>query len=142
MRPIMVDMSQSQMGDTSLRDIAGRDVNTIVTNIDKIIALITGDIERLEARISSIEGAQSLYAQERQALTRALTVLATENKSVRDIQEMLESQIKLDRAERTQRRIALDVTLIALVCCNIGTIVLVVVLTRRLLQNRNTVLSP
>lgn len=111
------------MGDVTNRDAAGRDIYNIVASVDALAEVLHANLERIDARVMALERAEIQHANERQALTRALMVMANESTSVRAVQRQLDEQLISERSERGRRRRQLDGILMALVAVNAAGIV-------------------
>lgn len=115
------DFSGSQIGDFTQRDIA-QTITNVTNNLGDVMTLLRNDLETIEGRVNTLEQEGRQHNSERQALTRLLTMLATESRTVGDVHQLLERQIEGERAERSQRRRYLDMmlsSLIALVAVNL-----------------------
>jgi ABC-type transporter Mla subunit MlaD len=104
----------AQLGDVSQGDVA-QTITNITNNLGDVITILRNDLVNLEGRVDTLEKAERQHTTERQAMTRLITMLASESRTVSDVQELLERQIEGDRAERAQRRRYLDTMLSALV---------------------------
>jgi DNA repair exonuclease SbcCD ATPase subunit len=112
------DFSGGQLGELNQGDTAGGNIYHISASIDALIELLQNNLEQTNQRVQRLEEIESLHAQERQSLTRALMMLANESTSVRDVQRQLDEQIASERHERTDRRRYLDRVLYALIALN------------------------
>jgi hypothetical protein len=120
----------AQVGDLRTGDIAGSDINNVVTHVvnvatslEQVTTILREDIQMIESRISTLEIVERQHASERSAMTRLITMLATESKTVSDIQDLLMHQIEGDKDERVQRRRYLDTmmtSLLVLAFINLG----------------------
>jgi hypothetical protein len=115
-------MGDSQLGDMSANDVAGGNLTKIHVSSDQAIHLLSMDVQALSVRLETLERADAQHSNERAALTRLITMLATEAHTVSEVQALLERQMKSDAAERRQRRRYLDgvlFTLLALAVVNV-----------------------
>lgn len=108
-------MSGSQLGDLNQGDIAGGNIYNISASIDALVEMLHSNLERVNLRVSRLEEIELQHAQERQALTRALMMLANESTSVKVVQRQLEEQIASEQKERASRRRYLDRVLYGLI---------------------------
>jgi hypothetical protein len=116
------DLSGSNVGDLSQRDVANTIYN-ITASLGEATKLLQNDVDRLHLRVDVIERLEAQHSNERQALTRLITQLATESKTVSDVHDLLTHQIEGDAAERGYRRRYLDTMLsglVALAVINVG----------------------
>jgi type VI protein secretion system component VasF len=102
------------MGDLSQRDVA-QTITNVTNNLGEAVSVLRADLEVIEGRIATLEQEGRQHSSERQALTRLLTMLATESRTVGDVHQLLERQLDGEHAERDQRRRYLDTMLTALV---------------------------
>lgn len=118
----MSDLSSAQIGDLTHGDTAGGNIYHITASIDALVEALQANLERTEARVARLEEIEAQHAQERQALTRALMLLANESTSVKSVQRLLNEQITAERADRDHRRRYLDRVLYALIALNAASI--------------------
>jgi hypothetical protein len=118
----VVGFGSAQTGDVRTGDVAGDDINKVVnyvynvtTSLEQVTHMLREDFQRFEIRIETLETVERQHASERQALTRLITMLATESKTVADVQDLLERQISAESVERGQRRRYLDSMLALLI---------------------------
>jgi hypothetical protein len=125
-----INLRGAQTGDVKANDIAGNDINAInyvynvTTSLEQVTKILSEDIQQIESRLSTVETVERQHATERAALTRLITMLATESKTVSDVQNLLERQIKSDSTDRDHRRRYLDVMLSALVILAIANLMI------------------
>jgi ABC-type transporter Mla subunit MlaD len=117
-----LSFGSSQTGDVSAGDIASGDViktvahvYNVTTSLEQVTTMLREDLQQFESRLNTLEIVERQHASERQSLTRLITFLATESKTVSDVQRLLEKQINSESAERSQRRHYLDSMLLLLV---------------------------
>jgi hypothetical protein len=117
-----IGLNDAQIGDFTAGDIAGSDITKVIshvynvtTSLEQVTTILREDIQLIEARINTLETVERQHTSERSALTRLITMLATESKTVSDIQDLLAHQIEGDKDERVQRRHYLDTMLTSLV---------------------------
>lgn len=123
-----VDFGSAQVGDTEIGDVAGANIIKTVNHIynmttalEQVTRMLSDDVQSIESRLSAIEVIERQHSNERASLTRLITMLATESKTITDVQNLLERQISSEAEERAQRRRYLDLmlsTLIALAIAN------------------------
>ncbi len=113
----MENQSGLNLGSAQLGDMSAGDIAQTIYNIssEQAIKLIAADLEALHQRIQVLERAETSHTNERQAMTRLITMLASESRTVSDVQALLEQQIASEGAEREQRRRYLDAMLTSLV---------------------------
>jgi chromosome segregation ATPase len=117
-----LNLGSSQMGEFTSRDVA-QTITNITTDLGEVMTYLRRDLEVLEGRVATLEQEGRQHNSERQALTRLLTMLATEARTVGDVHQLLERQIDGEREERSQRRRYLDTmltSLVALAFINLG----------------------
>lgn len=117
-----LNLKGSQTGDVKAGDIAGHDINQVVTHIynvttslEQVTTMLREDMQTVENRLSTLELVERQHANERQAMTRLITMLATESRTVSDVQKLLKTQIVSEADERAQRRRYLDTMLTSLI---------------------------
>lgn len=104
---MVADFSGMQAGDFSPRDIA-QTITNINAQLGDVLTLLQKDIEAHDRRISALETWQSMYTDEKQALTGLLIGARNEARTVSDVHDLLKSQIANERSERDHRRRHLD----------------------------------
>jgi cobalamin biosynthesis Mg chelatase CobN len=117
-----LNFGSAQTGDVKAGDIAGDDIvktinyiYNVANSLDQVTRMLREDFQRFEVRIETLETVERQHSSERQAMTRLITLLATESHTVSDVQNLLEKQIESETAERGQRRRYLDTMLSALI---------------------------
>lgn len=109
-----VSFGGAQLGDVDTGGIAGGNYTSIRVSSEQAISLLAGDVQALTERLATLERIDTQHANERAAMTRLITMLATESRTVGDVQDLLERQISAESAERGQRRRYLDTMLTGL----------------------------
>jgi hypothetical protein len=107
-----LNLGSSQLGDMKAGDIAQTIYNI---SSEQAIQLMAANLDALHERIQVLERAEASHNNERQAMTRLITMLASESRTVSDVQALLEQQIASEAAERQQRRRYLDMMLTSLI---------------------------
>lgn len=100
------------MGDFKPRDVANTIVNT-TAHYGEIFELLKKDLDLLDGRITVLEQKQEYSTEQRKAVTQTLTQMMHENKTSKDVYELLERQINREHGDRERRRGYLDKVLIA-----------------------------
>lgn len=104
-------MVAGQMGDMSVGDIAQNIYNL---SSDQAVKMLAEMLQAVSDRTGVLERAEAQHSDERQAMTRLITMLASESRTVSEVQDLLERQLEADRAERDERRRFLDLVLLTL----------------------------
>lgn len=110
----MSDFRGSNVGDLTQGNVA-ETIYNVTTSLEQVTTILREDYERLQAQVDALEIIERQHTTERQALTRLITMLATESRTVKDVQDLLTRQIDSESEERAQRRKYLDTMLTALV---------------------------
>ncbi len=94
---------------------AGRDVHNYAAALDQVIAVLNARyddlVERMDVlhqRIAHLEALEETYINDRRVMTRLIGSMGVESVSIRDVQALLEEQVRADRADRDARRRFLD----------------------------------
>jgi hypothetical protein len=110
-----LNLGSAQTGDIDVGDIAGNDINRVVahvynvtTSLEQVTTILREDMQQIDSRLGTLETVERQHANERAAMTRLITMLATESKTVADVQDLLERQIKSESSDRNHRRRYLD----------------------------------
>ena len=107
------------MGDLNQGEVAGGNIYHITASIDAMVELLQGNLERITARVTTLEDISRQFSLERGSLLRSVTMIANESRSVRDIQSLLDKKILSDNVDRDARRKFLDRILFALLFVNL-----------------------
>jgi len=118
-----VDMSGASVGDFKPRDVAQTIVNTSA-HYNEIFELLKKDLDGLEGRVTSLERQQEYSVEQKKAVTQTLAQMMHENKTSKDVYELLEQQINREHSDRDKRRSYLDKVLIAVLAFSVANIVL------------------
>jgi hypothetical protein len=110
-----VSFGGAQIGDMDAGGVAGGNLTNIRVSSDQAISLLSADVQAVLERLERLERVEMQHISERQALTRMLTQLATESRTVSDVHDLLLNQIDGNTADRAQRRRYLDSMLSALI---------------------------
>jgi hypothetical protein len=114
-----VSFGGEQMGDMDAGGVAGGNLTNIRVSSDQAISLLSADVQAVLERLERLERVEMQHISERQALTRMLTQLATESRTVSDVHDLLLHQIDGNTADRSQRRRYLDTMLSALIVLSV-----------------------
>jgi exonuclease VII large subunit len=98
-----------------LGDVSAGNLTKIHVSSDQAIQMINADVQAVIERLAILERTEVQHIQERQALTRLITQLATEAKTVGDVHDLLMHQLASDAANRRQRQRYLDTMLTSLI---------------------------
>jgi hypothetical protein len=110
------DFTGSQLGDLSAGNIAGTIYNV---SSEQAIRMLANDLQATDGRVAALERAEAHHSNERGAMTRLITMLASEAHTVSEVQGLLERQITSEAEERGQRRRYLDTMLTTLVALSV-----------------------
>lgn len=122
----MVDLGSSQLGDLNTGDVA-QTIYKISMSLEQSFALLKEDIARLNERINILEVVERQHNTERASLTRLITQLAVESRSVKDVHDLLTRQIDSESDDRNARRHYLDMMLSFLVILAVGNLVFAII---------------
>jgi hypothetical protein len=117
------DFSGAQLGDLTQRD-AAQTIYNITASLGEATKLLQNDIDRLHLRVDAIERIEQQHAQERQSMTRVITMLGTESHTVGDVHKLLERQINGDHLERLARQRWLNSVLSSLIALAVVNVLL------------------
>jgi hypothetical protein len=107
-----LNLGGAQLGEMSAGDIAQTIYNV---SSEQAIRMLADEVAALTGRLQVLERAELQHTNERQAMTRLITMLASESRTVSDVLELIQGQIASEGAEREQRRRYLDTMLTSLV---------------------------
>jgi hypothetical protein len=108
------DYGGAQLGDLTQRD-AAQTIYNITASLGEATKLLQNDIDRLHLRVDAIERIEQQHANERAAMTRLVTMLGTESRTVGDVHQLLRQQINSEGIERLARQRWLNRVLSALI---------------------------
>jgi septal ring factor EnvC (AmiA/AmiB activator) len=107
-----IDLNNANLGDFKPRDVANTIVNTS-THYAEIFELLKKDLDLIDSRVTALEQQQEYSVEQKKAVTQTLTQMMHENKTSKDVYDLLEKQIDNEQGDRERRRGYLDKVLIA-----------------------------
>ena len=122
----MSDFRGSQLGDLTQGNVA-ETIYNVTTSLEQSFTLLKDEIARLNERINLLEVIERQHNTERASLTRLITQLAVESRSVKDVHDLLTRQIDADGEDRNARRHYLDMMLLFLVILAVVNLVFAII---------------
>jgi hypothetical protein len=104
----------AQLGDFSQGDVA-RTIYNITTGLESVTRILQLDVDRLHQRADALERSEAYEINQRQAMTRLITMLGSESHTVADVHKLLERQINSEGIERIARQRWLNSVLSSLI---------------------------
>jgi hypothetical protein len=117
------DYDGAQLGDFTQRD-AAKTIYNITASLGEATKLLQNDIDRLHIRVDAIERIEQQHANERQSMTRLITLLGTESRTVGDVHQLLRQQINSEGIERLARQRWLNSVLSSLIALAVVNVLL------------------
>ena len=122
----MSDFRGSNLGDLTQGNVAETIFN-VTTSLEQSFTLLKDEISRLNERINVLEVVERQHNAERGSMTRLITQLAVESRSVKDVHDLLTRQINSESDDRNARRHYLDMMLSFLVILAVVNLVLAII---------------
>jgi hypothetical protein len=117
------DFTGAQLGDMNQRDVA-RTIYNITTGLESVTRILQLDVDRLHQRADALERTEAYEINQRQAMTRLITMLGSESHTVGDVHKLLERQINGDHLERIARQRWLNSVLSSLIALSVINVLL------------------
>jgi hypothetical protein len=117
------DFTGAQLGDMNQRDVA-RTIYNITTGLESVTRILQLDVDRLHQRADALERTEAYEINQRQAMTRLITMLGSESHTVSDVHKLLERQINGDHIERIARQRWLNSVLSSLIVLTVANVLL------------------